>query len=463
MTNDISISVKNVSKKFRLFNSPKERLAEALHPFRKQYHKTFWALQEVSFNVHRGEIVGILGRNGSGKSTLLQIICSVMQATQGEVQVNGRISALLELGAGFNPEFTGRENVLLNGSIMGIARKEMLSRIPEIEAFADIGEFFDQPVKTYSSGMYVRVAFAAAIHVDPDILIVDEALSVGDIKFQEKCFRKISEFQRNGVTIILVTHATTLIEELCDRAIVIDAGKVRYIGEAQSAVSEYEGILFPRKAIVETMNGGLLISEGAVTELHTSKPGDSTITDGGNIGFDPKGPLLRKFLDEFPLSDQSQYRRSYNNSELRFGDGGGEIIDYLVIACGEEDPVSIQFGSEVSVYIKVLGKSTINNPSIGVGIFTATGLMVCSGNARLLNKKLSRIENGKYYLYKMSFLSLMSEGDYFFHFGLTEVVYGEIVRHDARRSIANFRVPITPHIEGVADLSMKLEELVINN
>lgn len=154
-----AITVRNVSKKFRLFASPKERLMEALHPFRKKYHHEFWALREASFEVGRGEIVGILGRNGSGKSTLLQIICSVMRATQGEAHVNGRISALLELGAGFNLEFTGRDNVILNGAIMGFPRKEMLRKLPEIEAFADIGEFFDQPVKTYSSGMFVRVAF----------------------------------------------------------------------------------------------------------------------------------------------------------------------------------------------------------------------------------------------------------------------------------------------------------------
>ena len=226
-----------MSKKFRLFASPKERFLEALHPFRKQYHREFWALRDVSFQVQRGEIVGILGRNGSGKSTLLQVICSVMQATSGEVRVNGRIAALLELGAGFNPEFTGRDNVILSGAIMGFSRKEMLRRLPEIEAFADIGEFFNQPVKTYSSGMFVRVAFAAAIHVDPDILVVDEALAVGDAKFQRKCLLQIEKIRASGAAILFVSHSLETITSLCSRAIILENGALVSDGEPK-AVAE---------------------------------------------------------------------------------------------------------------------------------------------------------------------------------------------------------------------------------
>jgi len=218
MQNDIAISVTHVSKKFRLFASPRERLVEALHPLRKQYHREFWALREVSFDVMKGEIIGVLGRNGSGKSTLLQIICEVMQATTGSVQVNGKISALLELGAGFNPEFSGRENVILNGAIMGFSRSEMIERMPAIEAFAEIGEHFDQPVKTYSSGMFVRVAFAAAIHVDPEILIIDEALSVGDAAFQHRCFQRIREFVEQGKTILFVSHSVDTMLRMQARA-----------------------------------------------------------------------------------------------------------------------------------------------------------------------------------------------------------------------------------------------------
>ena len=195
MTDSIAIRIENLSKKYRLFASPRARLKEALHPFGKKYHREFWALKDVSFEVPKGQTLGILGRNGSGKSTLLQIIASVLQPTEGRVEVNGRVSAMLELGAGFNPEFTGRANVMFIGTLMGFSEADMRERLPAIEAFADIGEFIDQPVKTYSTGMFARLAFAAAINVDPDILVVDEILAVGDARFQQKCFRKFQEFQ----------------------------------------------------------------------------------------------------------------------------------------------------------------------------------------------------------------------------------------------------------------------------
>lgn len=239
MNKDIKISVKNISKRFKLFKSPKERFAEALHPFRKRFHHEFWALKDISFDVFRGEIIGILGPNGSGKSTLLQIICSVLKPTMGEILTNGRISAILELGGGFNPELTGRENVLLNGSIMGISHEEMSNRLPAIEAFADIGIFFNQPVKTYSSGMFVRVAFAAAINIDPEILVVDEALSVGDIGFQQKCLSKLDQLKDDGTTIILVSHDTQLINLYTQRAIFINSGQLQEIGPTQQITEHY--------------------------------------------------------------------------------------------------------------------------------------------------------------------------------------------------------------------------------
>ena len=186
----------------------------------------------------------ILGGNGSGKSTLLQIVCGIMQATSGQVKVNGRISALLELGAGFNPEFTGRENVLLNGSIMGFSKAEMRVRLPEIEAFADIGAYFDQPVKTYSSGMYVRVAFAAAVHVDPEILVVDEALSVGDAKFQHRCFEKIHGFKDQGRTVLVVSHDIDTLSRICNRGAVLDKGRLDFVGSITDAVNRYQDLLF---------------------------------------------------------------------------------------------------------------------------------------------------------------------------------------------------------------------------
>src|SRR3972149_11671402 len=212
-----AIEIENLTKIYRLYKSHKDRVKEIISLNTKQYHHDFHALNHVSFSIKKGETVGIIGQNGSGKSTLLKIICGVTRPTSGSVKVNGRISSLLELGAGFHPDFTGRENVYMNGALMGFSREEMQRRFPEIEAFADIGEFINQPVKTYSSGMYMRLAFSTAISVDPDILIIDEILAVGDEDFQNKCLQKIQEVRQIGKTIILVSHSTGMLENICER------------------------------------------------------------------------------------------------------------------------------------------------------------------------------------------------------------------------------------------------------
>ncbi len=226
MRDEIAVELSGIAKKYRLFSSPRERVAEAIHPFRKTYHREHWALRDVDLTVRQGSTVGILGINGSGKSTLLQIICGVLRPTNGRLRVNGRIAALLELGAGFNPDLTGRQNVVTNAMIMGLDRKEIEARLNEVEAFADIGVFFDQPVKSYSSGMFMRVAFAMSINVDPDILVIDEALAVGDARFQEKCFRRFREFQDAGKTIFYVTHDRASVTHLCNYAVLLHQGVV---------------------------------------------------------------------------------------------------------------------------------------------------------------------------------------------------------------------------------------------
>jgi lipopolysaccharide transport system ATP-binding protein len=205
--NDIAISVKNLSKKYRLYDSPQHRLKEALHPFRKKYHREFWALKDISFEVKKGEVVCIIGQNGSGKSTLLQLISGISQPTEGEIKVDGKISALLELGTGFNPEFTGRQNVYMNGAIAGFSKEAIDDKFEKIASFADIGEFIDQPVKIYSSGMYARLAFSVSVHVDPDILIIDEILSVGDIRFKIKCMDRLMQLRQRGTAMLFVSHS----------------------------------------------------------------------------------------------------------------------------------------------------------------------------------------------------------------------------------------------------------------
>lgn len=243
MSSDIAIRIENLTKVYKLYGSPQDRLKESLHPLRKKYHHDFHALRNVSFDIKKGETVGIIGRNGSGKSTLLKIVTGVLTPSGGSVQVEGKISALLELGAGFNPELTGIENIYFNATIMGYTRVEIDGKIDSILSFADIGEFIYQPVKTYSSGMFVRLAFAVAINVDPDILIIDEALAVGDNVFQQKCYKRFKSFQDEGKTIIFVSHSLENIVAYCTRSIVLDSGMKITEGSPKEAVDVYKKII----------------------------------------------------------------------------------------------------------------------------------------------------------------------------------------------------------------------------
>ncbi|MFT3929003.1 MAG: ABC transporter ATP-binding protein [Spongiibacteraceae bacterium] len=248
----IAIQVNDLSKCYAIYDQPRDRLKQFVLPKlgrligrdSQAYYREFWALKNISFNVHKGETVGIIGRNGSGKSTLLQLICGTLNPTSGSLQTQGRIAALLELGSGFNPEFTGRENVYMNGSILGLTAQEIDARFDDIAAFADIGEFINQPVKTYSSGMVVRLAFAVAINVDPQILVVDEALSVGDELFQRKCFARISQIKERGATILFVSHSGSAVVELCDRAILLDSAELLCSGSPKSIVGKYQKLIY---------------------------------------------------------------------------------------------------------------------------------------------------------------------------------------------------------------------------
>lgn len=234
------ISVQNVSRLYRIYDQPSGRLKEILLRGRRRYHRDFQALTDVSLTVQTGETVGIIGRNGAGKSTLLQIIAGVLQPTQGQVRVEGRVTALLELGSGFNPEYTGRENILLSGQILGFSEAEMKQRLDVIVQFAELEAFVDQPVRTYSTGMLMRLAFAAAIHVDPDVLIVDEALSVGDVYFQRKSLDRLEHFRRAGKTVLFVSHDPALVQRFCDRALWLEAGRAQMTGPAPEVVRHYQ-------------------------------------------------------------------------------------------------------------------------------------------------------------------------------------------------------------------------------
>lgn len=306
------IEVSGVSKAYRVFDRREDRLKELLLGRFKRWHREFWALRDIDLQVHAGETVGIVGRNGSGKSTLLQIIAGTMRPTHGNVQVRGRIAALLELGSGFDPEFTGIENCYLNGAILGMSRAEVDAKLPSILGFADIGEFAEQPVKTYSSGMFMRLAFAVQTHVDASVVIVDEALAVGDVFFRQKCYRRLEELREQGASILIVTHSMGDIEEHCDRALVLDHGRCMFSGPPSQAIKHYylsvqgdagrqqavadiekslaatvrlelpDGAEFPVAALPQFNNGaarcvrvGLLGGDGAATRLF--RAGESAV------------------------------------------------------------------------------------------------------------------------------------------------------------------------------------------
>ena len=236
---DMAIRVTNLSKHYQIYDKPRDRLLQMLARGRRQYFHEFRALHEVSFDVQRGETVGIIGRNGSGKSTLLQLLCGTLSPTSGSIAINGKVAALLELGAGFNPEFTGRENVVMSASLYGLTGDEIVERFDHIAEFADIGEFIDRPVKTYSSGMFVRLAFALQVHTDPEIFLIDEAMAVGDHRFVQKCYKRMEELKRDGTSLLLVSHDTTAIKMLCDRAMWIHDGRMLSIGPASEVVDAY--------------------------------------------------------------------------------------------------------------------------------------------------------------------------------------------------------------------------------
>lgn len=427
---EIAIAVTGVSKKFKLFSSNRERVIEAFHPLRRRLHREFWAVKNASFDVYRGEIVGILGKNGSGKSTLLQIICSVMRPTTGTIKAAGRISALLELGAGFNPEFTGRENVLLNGSIMGFSRQEMLRRLPDIEAFADVGDFFNQPVKTYSSGMFVRVAFAAAIHIDPEILVVDEALSVGDAKFQHRCFQRIRTFMEQGKTILVVSHSTDTLLRLCNRGIVMDGGSVGFVGPIAEAVNFYQNLLF-----------------GAVVPK----------TDQYTPASDQEDPCEDAGVEGINTRDDGRYhvlaKLSYNPHEVRLGNQAATIVDFDIRANGILNPPEIPRHAQIDLIIKIRFNVDVLRASVGFAIVTVDGTYVFGTNLFMMELPLIDARANEYYLVQFRFISSVAGGDYFLNLGTNQFLDGSDQFLDIRRSVAHIKFSCTPGVTGFVDLA----------
>ncbi len=304
-SNNKALTVNNVTKIYKLYEKPIDRLKEAMSPTHKNYHRDFYALNGISFDVEKGQTVGIIGTNGSGKSTILKIITGVLTPTTGDVQVNGVISALLELGAGFNMDYTGIENIYMNGTMMGFSRKEMDAKLQDILDFADIGDFVYQPVKTYSSGMFVRLAFALAINVEPEILIVDEALSVGDVFFQAKCYRRMEEIRKNGTTILMVTHDMGAIIKYCDRVVVLNKGNFIAEGEPGKMVDLYKKILANQ---MDDLNEELEAADNGLNDFS----GDQAIAEKSRAA---AGGMMKDKL-------------TINPNRTEYGDKRAEIIDF---------------------------------------------------------------------------------------------------------------------------------------
>ena len=292
MSSDAAIRVRNLSKCYQIYDKPQDRLKQSLWRGRKRYYREFWALRDVSFEIKKGETAGIIGRNGSGKSTLLQMIAGTLTPTAGSIEVDGRVSALLELGSGFNPEFTGRENVYMNGAILGLSREEIDARFDAIAAFADIGDFIEQPVKTYSSGMYVRLAFAAAVSAEPQILIVDETLSVGDEVFQRQCFARIQAIQQAGAAILFVSHNAQSVVELCRSALLLDQGEVLLWGKPKAVVAQYHKLIYAaegkRDALREAIRRqDVLPIPGADVDAGKDSKAGRGVNALGDVYYDP--------------------------------------------------------------------------------------------------------------------------------------------------------------------------------
>lgn len=336
-----AVLVQNVSKVFRLYRRPSDRILELL-PMANRAHADFWALKDVSVRVERGEILGIVGPNGSGKSTLLQIVSGILKPTSGRVVTRGRVAALLELGAGFNPEFTGRENVFINGEIMGLSRGEIEEAFPKIAAFADIGEFIERPVKEYSSGMYVRLAFATAIHVDPEVLIVDEALAVGDAMFANRCIQKFEELRERKVTVLFVSHDLGLVKRLAHRAVLMLNGRVEAEGSPRDVVNRYVGLVVERQKRPDEGEGGTKLA-----------------------------------------------------SSFRHGDGTSEILRVELLDAAGQAASTVMTGDSITVRVTARFRHDAADPIVGVLVRNRLGIDVFGTNTRLERKDLGDFTAGE--------------------------------------------------------------------
>ncbi|WP_343248584.1 ABC transporter ATP-binding protein [Diplocloster hominis] len=418
MKENIAIQVEDITKIYKLYNKPSDRLKESLGLTRQKRHRDHYALKHLNFDVFKGETVGIIGTNGSGKSTILKIITGVLNPTGGNISIDGRISALLELGAGFNMEYTGIENIYLNGTMIGFSEKEIDEKLDDILEFADIGEFVNQPVKTYSSGMFVRLAFAVAINIDPEILIVDEALSVGDVFFQAKCYHKFEEFKRLGKTILFVSHDLSSISKYCDRVILLNQGEKVAEGKPKQIVDLYKKIL--------------------VHQFDPDQEGVTRVTDT---------PGENTWKSHFRL----------NPEQLEYGEKQAEIVDFAVIDEEDEYSTNIIKGKKFKIKMKVQFHSTVNEPIFAFTIKNLQGTEITGTNTMFEHIYISPQNEGD--VREVSFEQDMplQGGEYLLSLGCTGYRNGDFAVYHRLYDVCGITVISDKDTVGFFDLNSQIE------
>ena len=438
MAEDIAISVNDVSKMYKLYDNPMDRLKESLGLSRKKKYKEHYALNHVSFQVHKGETVGIIGTNGSGKSTILKIITGVLSPTAGEIAVNGRISALLELGAGFNGEYSGLENVYLNGSMIGFSREEIDAKLQSILDFADIGDFIYQPVKTYSSGMFVRLAFAVAINIDPEILIVDEALSVGDVFFQAKCYRKFEEFKEMGKTILFVSHDLSSIGKYCDRVVLLNKGEKLAEGGAKEMVNLYRRVLVNQYDDADLEENTDDAEEGQVTENQAA---------GADVSLKAHTGSGKAMKDSLNL----------NPKVLEYGSKLGEIVDFAIRDDTGMITNVIEKGKEFSVQMKVKFQADVSDPIFAFTLKDLKGTEITGTNTMFEGADIKPVKNGDEYTVEFTQKMNLQGGEYLLSMSCTGFEQGEHVVYHRLYDVTNITVISNKNTVGVYDMESQVK------
>ena len=428
-----ALRVENISKQYRIYGRPSHRLTETVTRGRLKRHREFWALRGVTFDVKKGETVGIVGVNGSGKSTLLQIITGTLTPTHGTITHDGRVAALLELGAGFNLEFTGVENVFMNAALMGFTRRETEKILPDIERFAEIGDFIQQPVKTYSSGMFVRLAFAVAISVNPDLLIIDEALSVGDAVFQLRCLRRIKQMQEQGTTILFVSHDPSAVKALCSRAILLNGGCLIADGEPHEVLNVYQKLLMEREEEFDARESTAHIEEA------DAQPGDATLNSETSFVLANLPPVPHTF---------------------RHGDGGAEILSAEILTARRESAELVESGETLTARLRVRFQREIDAPVFGFLIRNRHGINVYGANTEQQGEHFGTVRRGAVFEINFAFDCWLGTDLYSVTFAVHNA---DGVSYDWLDGVAFFRVASARPLEGIANLRATVNARVLHS